>query len=235
MIGEVQFSQKVCPNCGSSAREVILYSNGKCSHCGAPPAMSPEMTVVKNVFTCPYCGSGSIEFSAAFTNGSCKSCGKGAGEVGIVGSAEKVRVAGDFGLVIYAEDAKNYGKKVQRLLTEQGVTHLSLADLYLDDVPVELRDKAIEWFVSRAKRVFVVVSPGADEDGFMKTIIKHTSVYKKAFPINTPAGGWDTNAFRPFQQRLGYQAYYVDIANEAHIVRGLELYFGKKDEENADD
>lgn len=193
------------------------------------------MTVVKNIFTCPNCGSGNTEFSEVFANGNCKNCGVGAGEVGIVGSAEKVRVAGDFGLVIYADDAKNYGTKVERLLTEQGITHLSLADLYLDDVSVELQDKAIEWFVSKAKRVFVVVSPGADEDGFIKTIIKHTSVYEKAFPINTPAGGWETSAFRPFQQRLGYQAYYVDIANEEQLIRGLELWFSKKNKENTDD
>lgn len=216
----VEFSQATCPNCGRSAREVSLYSNGTCSSCGAPRS-AEGMEIKRNVFVCANCGSGSSDFVSFFPNGTCSNCGAPAGEVGIIASAEKVRKVGKFALVAYAPDASEYGKNVEKMLQDKGITFLNINDLHLRDVDVTLREKAIEYFVEKSTRVFIVVSPDAGTDPFLDKFVKHAIYNQRPFPITTPLAGWDQNVFyylKSFQD--------VDVSNKEKIGKGIDLWFG---------
>ncbi len=215
----VEFSQKSCPNCGKSDREVKLYANGTCSSCGAARSME-GMEIKRNVFVCANCNSGSSDFVSFFPNGTCSNCGAAAGEIGIIGSAEKVRKAGKFGLVVYAGDATAYGKQVEAMLSKKGITLLNVNDLHLREVDITMREKAIEYFVENSTRVFIVVSPGAGEDPYLAKFVEHTAYNGKAFPIVTEQGGWDEDVFYRIK---GTQ--YIEIENEKKISQGVDFWF----------
>lgn len=215
----VEFEKGSCPNCGTDARLVTLYANNTCSHCGAPPDNS-EMEIKRNVFVCPNCGAGNVNYEAIFPGGTCSNCGAPPGEVGIMASAEKVRAAGEFGLVLFAGDAASFGAELESMLDAAGVTHINVEDLILREVDVALRERAMEYFVEKATRVFIIVSPGLDKDQFLEKLLEYTGYHDKSFPIDVGLGGIDTQAYYPVKK-----FNRVDWDDREMIQKGIDHYF----------
>lgn len=223
--GEVVFSQQVCPNCGSSGREVTLYANGTCSACGAPPERKNEMELTRNVFVCSNCGSGSSIFEKVFAGGVCNNCGAPAGkEIGIVATAEKVRVSGKFALVVYASDAEVPGKKIESMLEEHKVTFVNVKDLYLSDLQQDMKQLAIRYFVERAAQVFFVMSDEVDTNNRdYLSLIKECVDSGKIIPIHTSKTNLEGQAV--FYTR-NYQK--IDLRREdlkEYFLKGINLWF----------
>ncbi|MFZ5437609.1 MAG: zinc ribbon domain-containing protein [Patescibacteria group bacterium] len=215
----VEFSKKFCPNCGSDGRAVTLYANNTCSHCGAPPDHK-EMEIKRNLFVCPSCGAGNINYETIFPDGTCAQCGAAPNEVGIMATAEKVRVSGQFGLVLYADEARLSGKKMEKILLDNNVEFINVEDLFLRDVELKFKEAAMKYFVSKATRVFIIISPGLDADSYFKNLVEYAVHEHKLFPLTDDLGGEDTETVRRMDG-----AWHVDVDNVEQIKKGINFWF----------